>query len=297
MEAGHIYKFLVDCSKSSISTFSDIADAIVEKMNEVLDINTEWVHHDDNDNQPLIFLPDTDFTINRSAQRHFVLRVPYRYNNTKSNGSYSMAVNPEINEIADGTKGGGATIGYYYYGDAKRSKGSGTYGPFGTGQIMFIFDTTRWTSENKTYEFSIIMTDEFSGETEVPETIKFAQTTFFTQFEEVGVGRNVDVFITNTAGQVTFATVDGVSVTKQPSPTRTETSFTLHKVATGAYSNDYFYYLNLGDVSLLKEYLNFDMLPYISETHREIKAFDKTYDAYLKSGIAGDNSCCIVIKP
>ena len=303
MEAGQVYEFFVDCTRSDLVTFDDIADEIASKMNEVLGINTRRIDVNVPSSSTRIagvIIPDYDLKIPDEYRFAFAI-ASFPYSSSDEKQDISSVEGPIViryMQNGDTWTGMGRGVGNATYYEGYTRYDHGNVGYYKTGQIIFRLDTRMWTPENKTYQVEVIHTNRHQGMEEIPSNLKFARPFFVTEITKKQDGSKHMAVVSGGASNVGCTLDEGRTITVDAgTATVNKNSITLRKVFTGEYEHDYFYWVHNGENLTLGNYAIFDNLPYIDEGYRTIKGYDSEYKLFLTNSSGGTNSPSIVMKP
>lgn len=298
MQAGQVYEIFVDCTRNDLVTVGDIADEIVSQLNEKLGITTRWEQYVRNGyNYIRIYLPSPDLKMHDRTQ-FIALEFEGTASASKSDDAYSsyqVAIACFYN--SERVNGSGLLSHRYYIGSEDYNTPTGLY--FRTGQLTLRIDTTMWTEQNNFYHIYGIMTTNYSGAESLPSNAKFTYPMFVTKIKKSNPDVEYDIFIRVGAANIFWAATPSDNATITPTEQPSETSITLHKIFSGAYENDYWYWLRAGDNSTVKEYISYSRFPSIESDNRKIKSLNDEYDAFLlqESASSVDGQSLVLKKP
>lgn len=298
MQAGQVYEIFVDCTRNDLVTNADILDEIVSQLNEKLGITTRWERYSrpDSNSYIRIYLPSSDLKMHDRTQ-FIALEFPV---SNASNAKQDVTDRYEAITLAcfynsTFVNCEEMVTQTYFVGSEKFTTPFGLL--FNTGQLTIKIDTTMWTEQNNVYQIYAIFTTGYSGVEALPSNVKFANSRFITKIKKNNPNVEYDVFLSTNNSCVFWAATPNDYALIVPTEQPSETSITLHKVFSGAYENDYWYWLRAGDNSTVKEYVSYDRLPSIESDHRKIKSLDDEYDAFLiDSKSSSTNGQSLVLK-
>jgi hypothetical protein len=297
MQAGQVYEIFVDCTRNDLVTIGDIADEIVSQLNEKLGITTRWEQYSRSGHNFIrIYLPSPDLKMHDRTQ-FIALYFAGTASASKSDDTYSDSFLVACFYNSEYVNCSGVLSHRYYIGSENYSTPTGLY--LKTGQLTLRIDTTMWTEQNNFYHIYGLMTTNYSGVESLPSNVKFTYPMFVTKIKKSNPDVEYDIFIRAGATTIFWAATPSDIATITPTEQPSETSITLHKIFSGAYENDYWYWLRAGDNSTVKEYISYSRFPSIESDNRKIKSLNDEYDAFLLQEGAGsvDGQSLVIKKP
>ena len=297
MQAGQVYEIFVDCTRNDLVTNADVLDEIVSQLNEKLGITTRWEQYSRNNvNCVRIYLPSPDLKMHDRTQ-FIVLDLPIPSPNnakrdfTDADDVLALSCFYNSDTFVNAVE---LTNRNYFIGTTSYTAPYGLL--FKTGQLTLRIDTTMWTEQNNFYQIYAIFTNNYSGAESLPANVKFTHTKFVIKVKKTNPDVEYDVLLSESANTIFWAATPSdyaqIIPTEQPS----ETSITLHKLFSGAYENDYWYWLRAGDNSTVKEYVSWNRLPFIESDHRKLKSLNDEYDVFLAMGSSTSNPSLVLKK-
>jgi len=296
MQAGQVYEIFVDFTRNDLVTMGDIADEIVSKLNEELDITTRWDQYSRSNTDFIrIYLPSPDLKMHDRTQ-FIVLEIYGGASTPKTDWTYSdFSITATCFYNSEWVLGSAILSHRYYIGSEAHDTPAGLYCK--TGQLTLRIDTTMWTEQNNFYHIYGIITTNYSGAESLPSNVKFTYPMFITKIKKSNPDVEYDIFLRAGSANIFWAAGPNDKATIMPTEQSSETSITLHRIFSGVYENDYWYWLRAGDNSAVKEYISYSRFPSIESDNRKIKSLNDEYDAFLLQESAGSvNGQSIVLK-